>query len=395
MDSPVLAAELARYRLVAGTCRFESDPARQDNGHPGSVVRPDINYLLFRPRIARTRLPVVVFLPGLGELGDDLSLQFHQRTIFEVVTSPAFQRRHPCYLLVAVMPRGADWHCRHAGCTTPVLSALAGTIATVMRGERAPGADPDRTYLTGLSAGGGAAGALVAACPGCFAAAVSVANTPPPSLFPSNAANLYVVLNQGEERRTAAHVDFDAFAARLAAQGGDFRLGTLTGHGHNAWDEAWREDALWDWMFSKALPTRTSAGRHAEAPSRARMPPRADCTASVSATSDLTGPDRATDGLEATAYVASRPVRKGDWWQAAYRTPVRGLIVIRTGRPDGADRPPRVHAEFSRDGRSWSRAGRFHNGDLSFSAATGIRFVRLIADADGDGPLVIREVVFP
>ena len=43
----------------------------------------------------------------------------------------------------------------------------------------------------------------------------------------------------------------DAFADKVRKQGGDFRIGTFPNEGHNAWDAAWKEDAMWDWMFSK------------------------------------------------------------------------------------------------------------------------------------------------
>ena len=51
-----------------------------------------------------TPLPLLVFLPGRGELGQDLNRLFGQRGIIEKVTSAAFQEKHPCYLLIPSSP---------------------------------------------------------------------------------------------------------------------------------------------------------------------------------------------------------------------------------------------------------------------------------------------------
>ena len=69
----------------------------------------------------------------------------------------------------------------------------------------------------------------------------------------SSPGNWWHVYNEldfaGCERMFA---ELNAFKDRVNALGGDFRMGTYPKAGHDAWTAAWREDELWDWMFSKS-----------------------------------------------------------------------------------------------------------------------------------------------
>lgn len=51
-------------------------------------------------------MPMVVYIPGNGELGE-IEGHFRQRAIFERVTSAAFQKKYPCFLLALTPPREA------------------------------------------------------------------------------------------------------------------------------------------------------------------------------------------------------------------------------------------------------------------------------------------------
>lgn len=85
-------AEIARYSLRA-----------YENCDPTNVVQA----LLFTPKpVGMNPLPMVVYIPGKGEIGD-ISRQFRQRAIFDRVTSPAFQEKYPCFLLALTPPAKA------------------------------------------------------------------------------------------------------------------------------------------------------------------------------------------------------------------------------------------------------------------------------------------------
>ena len=84
--------ELAKYSLAA-----------YENADPTNRVKG----LLFTPKAKGGRpLPMVVYIPGNGELGE-VEGHFRQRAIFERVTSAAFQEKYPCFLLALTPPREA------------------------------------------------------------------------------------------------------------------------------------------------------------------------------------------------------------------------------------------------------------------------------------------------
>ena len=106
--------------------------------------------------------------------------------------------------------------------------------------------------------------------------------------------------------------------ARSSPRGGDFRRSTFPDIGHDAWRKAWREDAVWEWMFSKTLDARKKSRLHgASKPSKDsdgvfyHLLAKAKCSSSVPGKDSGHGPDRVVDGFDATAYVLGSPVAKG------------------------------------------------------------------------------------
>ena len=91
--SPSVKSEMARYSLSA----FENCDATNA-----------LKALLYTPKpVGMARLPMVVYLPGKGELGE-LEAQFRQRAIFDRVASAAFQEKYPCFLLAISPPKSAS-----------------------------------------------------------------------------------------------------------------------------------------------------------------------------------------------------------------------------------------------------------------------------------------------
>ena len=108
-----LQANLSRYGLTAGWYVREavatnfSERAALDYFHKKNRrAFPDrVPFLLYTPQTTSTNpLPLLVFLPGKGELGKDLNKLFSQKGIIEKVTSKAFQEAHPCRLLIPSPP---------------------------------------------------------------------------------------------------------------------------------------------------------------------------------------------------------------------------------------------------------------------------------------------------
>ena len=178
--------------------------------------------------------------------------------------------------------------------------------------------------LVGFSYGGDGVYALANHYPGEFAAAVPISSGCPHPEYVSESSpgNWWHVYNEldfaGCERMFA---ELNAFKDRVNANGGDFRMGTYPKAGHDAWTAAWREDELWDWMFSKSTARGASRRRRDGAAAAPVSLAESVCTSSVSGEDTAHGPERAADGLKATAYVAARPFSKGDWWRIDFAAP--------------------------------------------------------------------------
>ncbi len=340
-----LAKELGRYGMTAWR----------------TVNRgPKFSCLAYTPpNTGRKPIPLVVYIPGKGEIGPDLLKQFHQRTLFNLVTSQKFQSRHPCHLLALSPPAEATTLAGGGlGCPSRVQQMLRAIISWMETNAVGPKVDASRIYLVGFSYGGDGVYALANHYPGEFAAAVPISSGCPHPEYVSESSpgNWWHVYNEldfaGCERMFA---ELNAFKDRVNALGGDFRMGTYPKAGHDAWTTAWREDELWDWMFSKSTAhgaARRSRDGTAAAPVSLAG---AVCTSSVAGEGPAHGPERAADGLKATAYIAARPFEIGDWWRIDFASPVSGRVKIALGDPRGRKVPLGAVVEATYDGRTWRR----------------------------------------
>lgn len=358
-------------------------------------------YLLFRPNASlRKPVPLLLYFGGTGEHGTNLVDQFHQKTIFSVVASSRFQSRHPCYLVAPMLPKGAVIR----ACVPEHTKALSRLICDLMyaliREMRSPPIDASRVYLTGLSFGGVVAFELPCQYPGRFAASVPVGCQHPAEMIPmKDPGNYYLLYNEGQYGRLEEDESTRTLRDVVIERGGDFRISTFPESGHNAWDRAWREMSVWDWMFSK---TTSRGGRHSMNRVGSAGVPLSigdvTCKASMPGKDGRTGPERAVDGLDSTCYISCRSFGRGDWWQADFAAPIGGRLVVYAGGDGQVLNLAGFKVYITHDGRNWRPAG-------SFSEKTGVceivlnrkfKGVRIVGSASVREPLVLREVrVFP
>lgn len=381
---PAARCDLSRYSLRA--CW---------NGVKTNAVKA----LLFTPKpVGKAGLPLVVYLPGRGEIGD-VARQFRQRTIFDLVTSEGFQKRHPCFLLALSPPESATTLLGGSpGRPTAVQRALHEFVLSVCRQSGKPKIDTNRVYLTGFSYGGNGVYALALNFPGFYAAAIPIAALPPVAESVSDVApgSWWHFYNEGDYARHEMNAKtLRAFASAVVRAGGDFRLGRYPADAHDAWTRAWREDAVWDWAFSKSLDgkarTLTKAARERD-PCLSLIEAR--CSASVPGRDAATAPMRVIDGLDTTWYEPKRAFEKDDWWRVDFGKPLDGRVRLVSGDKSGAGVAKGLVVEVSSDGERWSRMGTFsgRDGVCSFVTRGAVRFVRVRSASERPQTFRLRRI---
>lgn len=374
---PDLKAEMTRYGL---------------KGYVYSNGTDTIKGLHYAPQVrGSNRLPMIIYFPGSGEIGDPIR-QFRIRTLFDLVTSPEFQRRHPCHLLALSPPETAGTLLGGLPGQPTRLQQLTHDFVKALVRLRSLAIDGDRLYVTGYSYGGSGAYALATHYPGEFAAVLPIAGLPPglEYLDKSHPGNWWHFYNEGDS--VGQHVilkGLRCFSEATNAAGGDFRIGSYPEEAHDAWTKAWRDETVWDWMFSKSLKPRKPSTK-AELLNLAGS----ICTASVPGADLSSGPERVTDGLDATGYRPSLDFTRKDWWMVRFPYPIAGKVELVSGDRQGKARLVRGIAEVSTDGTSWERAGSFsaQTGRCTFTRKARFSYLRVRPSADRIPPFLLRRL---
>jgi predicted peptidase len=211
--------------------------------------------------------PVILFLHGSGERGDDGMDQ----TDVGIGTAIRSDRGH--FHAIVVMPQ-----CRkNTWWTQPPMDDLA--MATLQAASKEFHGDPRRTYLTGISMGGYGSWHLAQKYPGKFAAMVVICGgihppeatlkahpelvkfAPPdgPKAYAEAAARigkLPVWIFHGADDNIVPVAESQRMAEAMKAVGAEVRYTEYPGVRHVSWDKAYDEPKLYPWLFSKSLANR-------------------------------------------------------------------------------------------------------------------------------------------
>ena len=222
----------------------------------------------FTPKACSTNeVPLVVYVPGSGEQGTNLIVQFNQRACLEKVVSAEFQRKHPCRFMIICLSDEANCNSGHGYpmSVDPRSELYHDLILSYAKESKAPAVDPRRIYLTGLGSGGTIAAGLALDHPGRFAAVAPVWYHPYEAIVhprvPGN-WRCYNIFNPDSpdpeddaERMKRFARRRDEFIANVRAGGGDCSVHYVPRDTPWPWwNVVWSGDEIYDWMFSKTAP---------------------------------------------------------------------------------------------------------------------------------------------
>ena len=225
-------------------------------------------FLEFTPKDCPTNeVPLLVYLPGSGEQGTNIIVQFNQRACLEKVVSAEFQKKHPCRFMIICLPDKANVNSGHGyPFFRDARSALYNDmILAYARYSDAPKVDSRRIYLTGLGSGGTIANGMMLDHPGRYAAVAPVWHFPYSSLVHPRIPGNWRFYNAIDPRASDNRYDpkrmkwyartIEDFTENAISVGGDCSFQYVPRSGEGCWWNAvWSGDEIYDWLFSKTAP---------------------------------------------------------------------------------------------------------------------------------------------
>jgi predicted peptidase len=218
-------------------------------------------YSVYVPRAfdASKRWPVILFLHGSGERGED-GLRSTQIGVAAAIR--AHPNRVPAIVVFPQAPADSRW------LDEPADAAMAALEKSIVEFH----GDRSRVYLTGLSMGGYGTYHLALAHPDTFAALVvvcggllphetttAVRQSPltmgaaDPYTFTAHALrHLPIRIFHGDADPVIPVSESRMMAEALTREGADVRYVEFPGIGHNAWDRAYGDAEIWEWLFRQS-----------------------------------------------------------------------------------------------------------------------------------------------
>ena len=226
----------------------------------------EYKYQVFVPEdwTPHKKWPIVLFLHGAGERGDDGMLETDVGIASAIRSS---RKEVDAIVVMPQCPKGLWW-------VMPPMQELA--INALDRASKEFRGDPQRTYLAGLSMGGFGAWQLAGKYPGRFAAMIVICGgiRPPAralkaypylaSVIPPDSPKSYseaaervgkvpVWIFHGTDDDIIPVTESQRMAAAMKQVGAEVHYTEYPGIRHDSWDKAFDEPKLFPWLFSKTL----------------------------------------------------------------------------------------------------------------------------------------------
>ncbi len=200
--------------------------------------------------------PLVLFLHGAGERGDDNAAQLAY--LPREMASETNRKAFPCFVLAPQCRKGkkwvdVDWSDASAAAMPESPSHMMNTAIKMMKRtiDENP-VDTSRVYVTGLSMGGYGSWDLAARHPEWFAAAIIVCGGGDDKQAAKLAELPIWVFHGDADKGVPVERSRNMVAAIKDAGGKKIKYSELPGVGHNSWNHAYSEESgAIPWMFDQ------------------------------------------------------------------------------------------------------------------------------------------------
>ncbi len=193
-------------------------------------------FVKYTPSQCEGKLPLILQLHGAGERGDG-------QEALKAVESYGFSAavkdgEYPCLFVLPQCPEDTFWAAR-----------VESILRFIGQLQEQYDIDENRIYLTGLSMGGYGTWFTAMAKPELFAAIAPVCGGG--MAWNAGVLKMPVWAFHGAEDPVVSPTQSDEMVQALQNCGADVRYTRLDGVGHNAWENAYREELL-QWLLSKS-----------------------------------------------------------------------------------------------------------------------------------------------
>lgn len=197
------------------------------------------------------KYPLVIHFHGAGSRGND---NLRQITWIKLFAEKQMQAENPCFIVAPQCPAekrwvDADWHQpKHKMPEATQEMSMAMDIISKVIAENP--VDTERIYLTGQSMGGFAVWDILCRKPEMFAAAVPVCGGAD-EIKAELIKNVPVWAFHGVKDKTVNVIRSRNMIEALKSAGGNPRYTEYEEVAHNAWEFAYKEDGLMEWLFQQ------------------------------------------------------------------------------------------------------------------------------------------------
>ena len=247
----IIAGKGGYYALFASRDRTDIMEAFTYTDGNGTVLP----YRLYRPETGQEDYPLVLFLHGSGEKGNDNEKQVQVNSVTDTLLNKKNRKEYPCYVVAPQCPEGEKWSVKleEPGSFSrdreePLLDALMGLVREL---ETEYPVDPDRIYVVGISMGGHAVWNLLSRESDAFAAAVPICGCGD-SMQAENIKSIPIWSFHGA-KDTTVPVGYSREMVKALEEAGaeDIRYTEYPGEKHQSWELAYREKELFPWLFAQ------------------------------------------------------------------------------------------------------------------------------------------------
>lgn len=204
------------------------------------ITRVRYHYLLHLPSTygqdMAQRWPLILFLHGAGERGEDIQL-VRKHGI------PKLVEGQPEFPFITISPQCPEEHYWSA--------EVEGLLALLDHAGAHYAIDPDRIYVTGLSMGGFGAWSLAVAAPERFAAVAPICGgLYGPARMVQRIKQLPVWAFHGMKDSVVAFEQSERLVKALQEIGGDVRFTAYPEADHDSWTETYANPELYTWFLA-------------------------------------------------------------------------------------------------------------------------------------------------